>query len=43
VVNLPILRTWFAAADEATLDEVVGAEPRRGLGGAIALVVVVAV
>jgi len=39
-VNLPILRTWFEATEVAAV-ELTGADPRRGLGGASALVVLV--
>jgi hypothetical protein len=36
----PILRTWFEVTEVAAV-EITGADPRRGLGGAIALVVLV--
>jgi hypothetical protein len=34
----PILRTWFEVTEVAAV-EITGADPRHGLGGAIALVV----
>jgi len=36
---LPILRAWFEEAEVAEVEDATGAEPRRGLGGPIELVV----
>lgn len=40
VVNFPTLCTWFEGREVAIFDVGAGAEPRRGLEGAIALVLV---